>query len=109
MLSLNTLTEDGSVEEVAEKVMIMHEECLQGNYASVESLRVNPRPNAGNHIRQVLNDEEDDSSDDDDSSNMMVDEPVSISNSKPVNEPMKAVPDPDGWMVVSSKRKSKIN
>lgn len=39
MISLNTVTEDGSIEEVAEKLMIMHEECLEGNYSSIEKLR----------------------------------------------------------------------
>lgn len=39
MLSFNTEIEDGSVEEVAEQLMIMHEECLQGNYESIDTLR----------------------------------------------------------------------
>ncbi|MBA0619349.1 hypothetical protein Godav_028537, partial [Gossypium davidsonii] len=53
LLSLNTLVEDGSIEEVAEKLMIMHEECLEGNYQSVEKLRTtNPPPVA--HVRPVF-------------------------------------------------------
>ncbi|PIA31743.1 hypothetical protein AQUCO_04900202v1 [Aquilegia coerulea] len=39
ILSFNTDIEDGSIEEVAEELMIMHEDCLQGNYDSVEKLR----------------------------------------------------------------------
>ncbi|KAK2380324.1 pre-rRNA-processing protein TSR2 protein [Trifolium repens] len=38
-LSFNLVIQDGSVEEVAEKLMIMHEECLSGNFESVERLR----------------------------------------------------------------------
>ncbi|KAF2316880.1 hypothetical protein GH714_042221 [Hevea brasiliensis] len=54
MLSLNTMIEDGSVEEVAEKLMIMHEECLEGNYNSIEKLRqAGPRTGAHQHIRQI--------------------------------------------------------
>lgn len=34
-----TVAEDGSVAEVAEKLMVMHEECLAGNFSSVERLR----------------------------------------------------------------------
>lgn len=36
MLSLNTEVDDGSVEEVAEKLMYMHEDCLEGNFNSIK-------------------------------------------------------------------------
>ncbi|KAJ1424450.1 Pre-rRNA-processing protein TSR2 [Sesbania bispinosa] len=39
MLSLNVEVEDGSIEEVAENLMVMHEECLEGNFRSVDILR----------------------------------------------------------------------
>ncbi|KAK9139901.1 hypothetical protein Scep_009582 [Stephania cephalantha] len=39
VLSFNTDIEDGSIEEVAEGLMIMYEECVQGNYESIEKLR----------------------------------------------------------------------
>ncbi|GAB4835965.1 hypothetical protein Ancab_000884 [Ancistrocladus abbreviatus] len=39
MITLNTEAQDGSIEEIAEKLMIMHEECLGGNYGSIEKLR----------------------------------------------------------------------
>ncbi|KAJ0855603.1 putative pre-rRNA-processing protein TSR2 [Helianthus annuus] len=39
MLSLNTEIDDGSIEEIAENLMIMHEECLEGNFASIGRLR----------------------------------------------------------------------
>ncbi|KAK9124234.1 hypothetical protein Sjap_013836 [Stephania japonica] len=39
LLSFNTEAEDGSVEEVAEELMIMHEDFLRGNYEAVDKLR----------------------------------------------------------------------
>ncbi|CAM8952473.1 unnamed protein product [Rhodiola kirilowii] len=59
MLSLNTMIEDGSIEEVAENLMVLHEECLEGNYTYVQNLRARPRPAAGSHVRQGLDGDED--------------------------------------------------
>ncbi|GFY90640.1 pre-rRNA-processing protein TSR2, conserved region [Actinidia rufa] len=57
MLSLNTEIADGSIEEIAEKVMIMLEECLEGNYKSIQILKeTNPPRGAVPHIRQGLQD-----------------------------------------------------
>ncbi|XP_031482757.1 uncharacterized protein LOC116252550 [Nymphaea colorata] len=39
VLCFNTEIEDGSVEEVAEQLMTIHEDCLEGNYDSVSKLR----------------------------------------------------------------------
>ncbi|RXH85133.1 hypothetical protein DVH24_041901 [Malus domestica] len=94
MLSLNTMTEDGSIEEVAEKLMIMYEECLDCNFNSIESLReANQRKVALPHVREVANDDDDDEDNDDrdhsmgndDSSNMIVDIPEAHSNLNPVH------------------------
>ncbi|KAJ6682867.1 hypothetical protein OIU74_021006 [Salix koriyanagi] len=116
MLSLNTMIEDGSIEEVAEKLMIMHEECLEGNYSSIQKLReAGPRTGAHQHIKQAVDnddDSEDSDNDDrmgDDESNMMVDAPEFQSKmhqvNKPVNEPRdKVAQSEDGWTVVSSRR-----
>ncbi|XVE62869.1 hypothetical protein DITRI_Ditri06bG0154500 [Diplodiscus trichospermus] len=118
LLSLNTLVEDGSIEEVAEKLMIMHEECLEGNYQSVEKLRTtNPPPVS--HVRPH-NDEDDDDDDDDEdeddsmgfdtATNMMVDVPNSQSSLNPVSmqtdepKPNQAAEAEDGWVVVSSRK-----
>ncbi|GLT90506.1 hypothetical protein SLE2022_084340 [Rubroshorea leprosula] len=117
LLSLNTMAEDGSIEEVAEKLMIVHEECLEGNYQSIEKMRAANRSPV-THVRQ-FNDEDEDEDDDDDNAgmgednttNMMVDLP----NSRPISnavgtstdEPktkQKAEAADDGWVVVSSKR-----
>ncbi|XWS42470.1 hypothetical protein CRYUN_Cryun16bG0016600 [Craigia yunnanensis] len=110
LLSLNTLVDDGSV-EVSEKLMIMHEECLEGNYQSVEKLRTtNPPPVA--HVRPYNNedDDEDDSMDADNATNMMVDVPNSQSSLNPVSmptdepKPNSAAEADDGWVAVSSRR-----
>lgn len=43
----------GSI-QVAEKLMIMHEECLDGNFSSIGSLRENSRKRVAHpHVRQV--------------------------------------------------------
>ncbi|KAH9754352.1 pre-rrna-processing protein tsr2 [Citrus sinensis] len=119
MLSLNAMIEDGSIEEVAERLMVMHEECLEGNYESIIKLReTRPQAVAGSHIRQSVNgdnDDDDSTDDDDDSSNMMVDTAESNSQSNSVNvqasevRPSVAAEAEDGWTVVSSKRKGKRN
>ncbi|GKV07354.1 hypothetical protein SLEP1_g19147 [Rubroshorea leprosula] len=115
LLSLNTMAEDGSIEEVAEKLMVMHEECLEGNYQSIEKMRAtNPPPVT--HVRQVNddyddNDDDDDGMGDDNTTNMMLDVPNSgpILNpvDKPTDEPkskQRAEAADDGWTVVSSRR-----
>ncbi|CAK7340897.1 unnamed protein product [Dovyalis caffra] len=116
MLSLNTMIDDGSIEEVAEKLMIMHEECLEGNYSSIQKLReAGPRTGAHQHVKQAVDDDDDsEDSDSDDKmgdvgSNMMVDTPEFQSKSNPLNKPVsepraKEAQSEDGWTVVSSRR-----
>ncbi|KAG8479635.1 hypothetical protein CXB51_029444 [Gossypium anomalum] len=112
LLSLNTLVEDGSIEEVAEKLMIMHEECLEGNYQSVEKLRTtNPPPVAhSNDEDEDDDDDEDDSMSSDIAANMTVDVPNSQSSLNPVSmltdEPKQnqSAEAEDGWVVVSSRK-----
>ncbi|KAF3664108.1 putative SUN domain-containing protein 2-like [Capsicum annuum] len=84
MISLNTEVNDGSLEEVAEKLMYMHEECLDGNFNSIKMLReTNVGRKPATYVRQyhspmevpynvtiaLLNIAPPDASDDDDSSN----------------------------------------
>ncbi|KAF2298524.1 hypothetical protein GH714_023963 [Hevea brasiliensis] len=84
MLSLNTMIEDGSIEEVAEKLMIMHEECLEGNYNSIEKLRrAGPSTGSHQHVRQSKSNQV----------NMQVDDP---NGQEAQGE--------DGWTVVSSRK-----
>ncbi|KAK1409500.1 hypothetical protein QVD17_36026 [Tagetes erecta] len=59
MLSLNTEIDDGSINEVAKKLLNMHKECLEGKFASIEQLRQSI-PSSNRHI-QVVNGGEDDS------------------------------------------------
>ncbi|KAF1869611.1 hypothetical protein Lal_00017186 [Lupinus albus] len=55
MLSLNVEVEDGSVEEVAENLMVMHEEFLDGNFRSLSTLReANLKQAAHPHVAQVM-------------------------------------------------------
>ncbi|CAK8539968.1 unnamed protein product [Lathyrus sativus] len=119
MLSFNLEIQDGSVEEVAEELMIMHEECLDGDFSSVERLREasrNPAPHS--QAQQVVNgdeDEDDDSDEDiigdDNSTNMDMDIQNSeynlSSTDKTANVPQPEVAGEaadDGWVVVSKKK-----
>ncbi|XP_054809673.1 uncharacterized protein LOC129311403 [Prosopis cineraria] len=108
MLSLNMEVEDGSVEEVAEKLMILHEECLEGNFRSIEILReANLKQAARPHAIQVVNNDEDDEDDDEDedrpidNSNMVVEMQMPVKESIPKAA---AETEDDGWTVVSSRR-----
>ncbi|KAF9605591.1 hypothetical protein IFM89_017934 [Coptis chinensis] len=57
MLSFNTDTEDGSIEEVAEELMTMHEDCLHGHYESIEKLRKSTfKVKSLSQLRQVTDD-----------------------------------------------------
>ncbi|GLT47597.1 hypothetical protein SLA2020_212830 [Shorea laevis] len=95
----------------------MHEECLEGNYQSIEKRRAANRPPV-THVRQFNDEDEDDEDDnaEDNTTNMMVDLPNSwpISNAvgTSTDEPktkQKAEAADDGWVVVSSKRKGRKN
>ncbi|CAI0435472.1 unnamed protein product [Linum tenue] len=93
------------IKQVAEKMMIMHEECMEGNYSSVEKLRRAAAEPCRTSSRQYIIRQDDDLYDDDDASSsgsggddnmMMVDSPV---------VPQK-IDDVYGWTLVSSKRRS---
>ncbi|OAY78946.1 pre-rRNA-processing protein TSR2 homolog [Ananas comosus] len=105
VISFNAEIEDGSVEEVAEQLMIMHEDCLKGNYESIEKLRNSgPRINAVSQSRRVIDDNEDESSDEEESE-MAVDEAPSTAMAEDHHpKPAKAVPDEEGWSVVAPRR-----
>ncbi|KAK7258749.1 hypothetical protein RIF29_24334 [Crotalaria pallida] len=111
MFSFNVEVNDGSVEEVAENLMVMHEECLKGNFSTIEHLReANRRQAANPHVAQIVNDDDGDDDEEDISSNMNLDIPRSESNVNPVNRSVN-VPPPtvaseadDGWTTVSNRR-----
>ncbi|PIA57530.1 hypothetical protein AQUCO_00600326v1 [Aquilegia coerulea] len=111
--SLNMVVEDGSIEEVAEKLMVMHEELLLGDLQSIEKLRKSSSASeAVSKSKEVVTNmnEGDDGSSADDASDMAVDEPKSMLDSKSEIMPMdeknqqETVEAEDGWSVVSSRR-----
>ncbi|KAI3473355.1 hypothetical protein Pfo_030645 [Paulownia fortunei] len=116
MLSLNTEIGDGSIEEIAENLMVMREECLEGNFDSIKRLKETDVPSISYNKQPGSNDE--DESDDDggdnmegeNSTEMEVDAPQCQSslNQKGTmtDDPsLKEVPEVvDGWTVVGSRR-----
>ncbi|XP_039021594.1 uncharacterized protein LOC120153782 [Hibiscus syriacus] len=103
--------------KVAEKLVIMHEECLEGNYQSVEKLRTtNPPPVA--HVKPLTDEDDDDDDDDDEddcmdadnATTMTADVPDSRTSLNPAGlsidepKPSQAAEAEDGWLVVSSRR-----
>nr|ACG24565.1 pre-rRNA-processing protein TSR2 [Zea mays] len=106
--SFNAYFEDNSIEEVAEQFLIIHEECLQNNFSSIEKLRNSRVPgNAVSQSRQIVGDDDDDSdsSDDGDDTSMVADEeagPEEMAVDRP--RPPKPTPDADGWTVVPPRR-----
>ncbi|KAJ4968149.1 hypothetical protein NE237_014850 [Protea cynaroides] len=104
VLSFNAEFEDGSV---AELLVIMHEDCLQGNYESVEKLRKSSSGAAA--VSQSRR------SSDDESSDMVMDELKPRLNPKPepisvdVQRPRETMEAEDGWTVVGPKNKGKRN
>ncbi|KAI7752684.1 hypothetical protein M8C21_029217 [Ambrosia artemisiifolia] len=100
MLSLNTEIDDGSIEEIAENLMIMHEECLVGNFASIGRLRQSV-PTSNQQIQVVKGDE-----DDSDSASSSGDESMENADEDGLDAAPVAEPnvDADGWTVVSSRK-----
>ncbi|KAG2547037.1 hypothetical protein PVAP13_9KG067785 [Panicum virgatum] len=101
--------QDNSFEELAKQLLIMHEECLQSNYSSIEKLRnSHVQGNAVFQSRQIAGDDDDDSdsSDGDDDTSMMDDEAVAAPEEMAVDRPRpsKAASDVDGWTVVPPRR-----
>ncbi|GAA0163201.1 hypothetical protein LIER_19123 [Lithospermum erythrorhizon] len=110
MLSLNTQIGDGSIEEIAEKLMIMHEECLEGNYNSILSLKeADPPRRVPTYIQQ--DDSDDDNTTDeimsnDDLSAMVVEAPATGSRHSQLNV-IDSPPADDGWTVVGGSKRNR--
>ncbi|XP_073004758.1 uncharacterized protein [Typha latifolia] len=104
VVSFNTEIEDGSVEEVAEELMIMHEDCLKGSYEPIQKLRreAGLRTNAISQSRQMINDNEDESTEEEE--DMMVDDAEPKEMDMDPSKPCKAMPDEEGWSVVAPRR-----
>ncbi|KAI3869141.1 hypothetical protein MKX03_035384 [Papaver bracteatum] len=107
---LNVELDDGSEKELAEELMIMHEECLQENYETAQRLRVsNNGAQAVSRSMQLVDENEDESSDDEEASDMAVDEPQrpssnSKTNNTSVNNQNQTGQADDGWSVVPPRR-----
>jgi len=104
---LNTTAEDGSVDEVANLLVDLYEDCCNGNYEMLEELRATYSQTSASVVK-VSNgdDEESDDEDDDQTTDMMVDASNQKQEAMPVDEPVAD----DGWTVVSSrKNKGKRN
>uniref|UniRef100_A0A8R7P6G4 Uncharacterized protein n=1 Tax=Triticum urartu TaxID=4572 RepID=A0A8R7P6G4_TRIUA len=104
--SLNSNFADGSIREVAEQFFIMHEECLENNFSSIEKLRnTRPQGNLVSQSRQMVTEEDDDSSDDGDEPSMGEDK-AARSDDMAVDQPKpyKPTPGADGWTVVPPRR-----
>ncbi|XP_022890647.1 pre-rRNA-processing protein TSR2 homolog [Olea europaea var. sylvestris] len=111
LVSLKTVADDGSIEEVAEKLVFMHEECAEGNFNSIKSLKETNAPSVY-YVRQDRSDDEDDSDDDghdgDISTEMRVDAPDSSLSEEDMmideTSPEEVAEVEAGWTVVASKR-----
>ncbi|KAI9086978.1 hypothetical protein K1719_031139 [Acacia pycnantha] len=113
MHTLNLGIEDGSVEEVAETLMILHEECLEGNFRSIEILREAVLNQAAHpHAIQVVNNDDEEEEEDNDNDGSNENGPGDNSNMEvemqvPVEETMPkaaAEEEDDGWTLVSRRR-----
>ncbi|GFQ01525.1 hypothetical protein PHJA_002296400 [Phtheirospermum japonicum] len=118
MLSLNTEIGDGSIEEIAEKMMVMHEECVEGNFDSIKKLKETNVPSVSYNRQPGSNDDDDSDDDDDDDDNMGGEKSMEMDVDLPQLQPsrnqngattdessVKEAPEVvDGWIVVSSKR-----
>ncbi|XP_051138976.1 uncharacterized protein LOC127256812 [Andrographis paniculata] len=113
VLSLNTVIDDGSIEEVAEKLLVMHEECVQGNFDSIEKLKRSNAPSL-TYVKQPGNDDEE-SEDDEVNINRPSDMEVDVQQGEPIpnttattsgdTDSRSQAPEVvDGWTVVSSRR-----
>ncbi|KAI3987504.1 hypothetical protein MKX01_006746 [Papaver californicum] len=109
-LSFNVELDDGSEKELAEELMIMHEECLQENYELIQKLRASKNgAQAVSQSRQLVDENENESSDDEEASDMAVDEPQrprsnSKTNSTSVDNQNQTGQADDGWSVVPPRR-----
>ncbi|KAI3932406.1 hypothetical protein MKW92_036194 [Papaver armeniacum] len=106
----SVVLDDGSEKEIAEELMIMHEECLQENYESIQRLRVSSNgAQAVSQSRQLVDENEDESSDDEEASDMAVDKPQrpssnSKTNNTSVDNQNQTGQADDGWSVVPPRR-----
>ncbi|KAK6911445.1 Pre-rRNA-processing protein TSR2 [Dillenia turbinata] len=112
MDSLNTTVDDGSIEEVADKLVNMYEECLEGNYESIVKLRNAPQTGSVSRSQEVFDDDVDNHDNDNNengfenngSEDMMVDTPNSTEMQIEVKRPNEMAEEEDGWVKVGPRR-----
>ncbi|KAF2552942.1 hypothetical protein F2Q68_00036615 [Brassica cretica] len=107
-MELNTVADDGSLEEVTETLLDWYYECLEGNYQSLEKLRATSSQRRASVVKVSNgNDEDDDDEDedtnmnDDQTTDMMVDASEQKPEAMPVDEPIAD----DGWTTVPCRKK----
>ncbi|KAG7556766.1 Pre-rRNA-processing protein TSR2 [Arabidopsis suecica] len=106
---LNTTAEDGSVDEVANTLIDLYEDCCNHNYEMLEELRAT-RSQATASVVKVSNGNDEESDDEDEDNDQTTDMMVEASNQKPEVMPVDEPAADDGWTVVSSrKNKGKRN
>ncbi|KAK6915471.1 Pre-rRNA-processing protein TSR2 [Dillenia turbinata] len=112
MDSLNTTADDGSIEEVADKLVNMYEECLEGNYGSIVKLRNAPQTGSVSRSQEVVDDDGDNqdnynnenSFENNGSEDMMVDTPNSTEMQIEEKQPNEMAEEEDGWVKVGPLR-----
>ncbi|CAN7080227.1 unnamed protein product [Brassica oleracea var. botrytis] len=116
LYELNTVADDGSLEEVTETLLDWYYECLEGNYQRLEKLRATSSQRRASVVKVSNgNDEDDEESDDDDddddededtnmnddqTTDMMVDASEQKPEAMPVDEPIAD----DGWTTVPCRK-----
>ncbi|KAF8105525.1 hypothetical protein N665_0157s0101 [Sinapis alba] len=113
LYELNTVADDGSLEEVTETLLDWYYECLEGNYQRLEKLRATNSQRSASVVKvSDGNDEDDDEESDDDdededtnmnddqTTDMMVDASEQKPEAMPVDEPKAD----DGWTTVACRK-----
>ncbi|KAG2244147.1 hypothetical protein Bca4012_014943 [Brassica carinata] len=110
LYELNTVADDGSLEEVTETLLDWYYECLEGDYRRLEKLRATSSQRSASVVKVSNgNDEESDDDEeseedtnmnDDQTTDMMVDASEQKSEAMPVDEPKAD----DGWTTVPCRK-----
>ncbi|CAN7025292.1 hypothetical protein HID58_023571 [Brassica napus] len=112
LYELNTVADDGSLEEVTETLLDWYYECLEGDYRRLEKLRATSSQRRASVVKVSNgNDEDDEESDDDDDededTNMNDDQTTDMMVDASEQKPEAMVDEPkadDGWTTVPSRK-----
>lgn len=107
MNSLSLMGNEGECMEVAEKLMNIYEECLEGDYSSIQKLREKRLvPHVVPRVQVISDDDDEDVNDDGDDmrngigQNMILDSPSTSSKKEVAPHDMEV----DGWVTVTRKK-----